>query len=468
MEHLPVWLSLRDRDTLIVGGGAHAATKARLLARTGARITLVARSLAAETAALAAADTFRHRSRAFEPGDVLGQAAVFAATGVESVDREVSEAARAAGVPVNAVDRPALSTFLMPAIVDRSPVVVGISTGGAVPALAAAVRARIEQALPTGLGRLARFAESFRPAVKAKVPAGPARLRFWHRVLDGPIAEAVLAGDEDGARDDMMRFLNSRDAAAAGEGTVYLVGAGPGSADLLTLRAVRLIQRAEVLVYDRLVGPDILEFARRDAERVFAGKESSRHELSQDAINTILLARARAGLRVVRLKGGDPFIFGRGGEEAEFLRHAGIAVEVVPGVTAAVACAAVAGVPLTHRDHAIAVTLVAGHTQDGTVEPDWASLAATRHTLAVYMGVANAGNIAARLIAHGMDGATPVAVIENGTLPSQRVFSATLAELGLLVARNGIGSPALILIGEVTREAAAGVARAALVRAEAG
>ena len=402
MEHLPIWIALRGRSVLVVGGGPAAASKAQLAARAGAHVTVVAPSVGPAVADLLAAPGFTHHPRRFDPADVVGSAVVFSASGDIETDRAVAEAARVHGVPVNAVDQPGLSTFLMPAIIDRDPVVVGISTGGAAPALAVRIRGAIEAVLPTRIGALARFAESFRTAVKGRVPAGTARLRFWNRVLAGAIGEAVLAGNDAVARERMLHLLNGPEADVPATGIVYLVGAGPGDPELLTLRALRLIQEADVLAYDRLVGPAVLEYGRRDAERIDVGKAANAPATAQDDICDLLVERARSGLRVVRLKGGDPFVFGRGGEEAEALHRAGVPVEVVPGVTAALGCAAAAGVPLTHREHASAVTFVTGHVRAGGEEPDWRALAAARHTLVVYMGLGAAGYIAGRLAAHGL------------------------------------------------------------------
>ncbi len=451
MQYFPAFLDLKDRPCLVVGGGAPAARKARLLMRAGARLTVVARRASPEIEDLDAAGALRLVRRGFVAGDASGRAAVVSATGLGDVDARVSEAARAAGVPVNVVDRPELSSFVVPAIVERDPVVIGISSGGTSPVLARRLRARIEALLPARLGRLARFAESFRAAVRATVPDPAQRQRFWTGVFDGPVAEDVLAGREAAAREAMLGLVNRPDTTRAPEGLVHIVGAGPGDPDLLTVKALRLMERADVAVYDRLVTPEILSRLRRDAERIYVGKAKGAHALSQDRINALLLDQARAGKRVLRLKGGDPFVFGRGGEELEYLRRHGVHVEVVPGVTAATACAAALGVPLSHRDHASAVTFVTGHGRDGEPELDWAALASARQTLAVYMGVETAGRTAARLIAQGLAPGTPAAVIENGTLANQKAVVGTLCDLEALVRDNGITGPALILIGEVVR-----------------
>ena len=455
MRYFPAFLDLKDRPCLVVGGGAPAARKARLLVKAGARVTVVAPRVGPEAEDLAAQGALRLVRREFVAGDVGGRAAVVSATGLGEVDARVAEAARAAGVPVNVVDRPGLSSFVVPAIVERGPVVIGISSGGTSPVLARRLRARIEALLPARLGRLAHFAESFRASVRAVIPDPVQRHRFWARVFDGAVAEDVLAGREAAARERMLGLVNRPGAAGAPEGVVHIVGAGPGDPDLLTLKALRLMERAEVVVYDRLVAPEILNYLRRDAERIYVGKAKGVQAKTQDQINALLCAQARAGRRVLRLKGGDPFVFGRGGEELEYLRRHGVRVEVVPGVTAATACAAALGVPLTHRDHASAVTLVTGHGRDGEPELDWAALAGPRQTLAIYMGVGAAGRIAARLIAQGLAPGTPVAVIENGTMADQKTAAGALRDLEALVRDNGITGPALIIIGEVARRAQA-------------
>ncbi len=453
MKYFPAFLDLSGRPALVVGGGELAARKVRLLLKAGARVTVVAPHIGAELAQLAAEGTLRIIQRGFVAGDVRGKALVHGATGRAPVDERVAEAARAAGVPVNVVDRPDLSSFIMPAIVERDPVVIGISTDGAAPLLARRIRVAIEALLPARLGRLARFAESFRGSLRATMPEARDRRRFWERFFDGPVAGAILAGDERGAREQMLSLVNRPQAAATAQGMVHIVGAGPGDPDLLTLRALHLMQQADIVVYDKLVGRAILDYVRRDAERIYVGKSKGNHARSQDEINALLVEQARAGKRVLRLKGGDPFIFGRGGEERAHLRRAGVRVEVVPGITAATGCAAATGIPLTHRDHAPAVTFVAGHGRNGEPDLDWAALARARHTLVIYMGVSSAGRTAARLIEHGMAPDTPAAIVNNGTLDSQQMAIGPLARLGALVAEHGIEGPAIIVVGEVVRAA---------------
>lgn len=450
MRYFPAFFDLNGRRVLIVGGGESAARKLRLLCKAKAWVTVVAPEAAPEIADLAEAGEIAWIARAFEAGDVLGQDLVVGATGLSPVDEDVAKAARTAGRPVNVVDRPDLSSFITPAIVDRDPIVIGISSGGSAPVLARRIRARIESLLPAGIGRLADFAESFRGAVAATVaPAG--RKRFWERFFDGPVAEAVLKGDERGARERMLALVNSPAAREREAGIVHIVGAGPGDPDLLTFRAMRLIQDADVIFYDKLVGPEIVDYARRDAERVYVGKTKGNHSKSQDDINALMAEAAAAGRRVVRLKGGDPFVFGRGGEEADYLRGLGHAVEVVPGITAATGCAAAADIPLTFRGVAQAVTFVTGHAADGEPDLDWAALSDPRQTLVIYMGVSTAGTIAARLIEHGVEPARPVAVIENGTRADQKVVKGSLGALEALVQRNAIAGPAVIVVGDVVK-----------------
>ena len=472
MKYYPAFMNLSGRPALLVGGGEAAARKLRLLFKAGAKVTVVAPRSNHEVLEHGRAGRVALRRRRFRPADVEGQALVIAATGLPAVDAEVAGAAEAAGLPVNVVDRPDLSTFITPAIVDRDPVVIGISTGGTAPVLARRIRATIETLLPSRIGRLAHFAETFRSAVAAVVPDGRSRRVFWDAFFDGPIARAVLAGNERAARELTLSLVNRRGRREAPLGSVAIVGAGPGDPDLLTLRALTALQSADVVVYDRLIGPEILDRARRDAERVFVGKAKGNHAAGQDEINTILWERARAGQRVVRLKGGDPFVFGRGGEEVEYLRRHDIQVELVPRITAATACAASAGIPLTHRGLAQAVTLVTGHgATDDSGEPDvdWAALAGSHHTLALYMGLSTAGRVAERLMAAGRAAATPVAVVAKATLPDQRIEIGRLDALESLVRERAIEGPALILIGEVVALAdAAALVESLPLRAAAG
>jgi len=456
MNYLPIFLNLRRKPVVVVGGGESALRKVRLLRTAGAAVTVVAPQLCPGLAELVERGETAWRARGFVGGDLARCAAVIGASGRPEVDARVAEAAQARNLPVNVVDRPELCSFIVPAIVDRDPLIVAVSSGGAAPVLTRRVRARIEALLPARLGRLARFAESFRTSLRASLPEAAARLRFWERFFDGPVAAAVLAGRESEARERMLAAVNRPEGAAGdGAGRVAIVGAGPGDPDLLTLRALRLLQESDVLVHDRLVAPEILDYARRDAVRIYVGKAKGSHARSQADINALLVREARAGKRVVRLKGGDPFVFGRGGEELDYVASRGVPVEVVPGITAATGCAAASGIPLTHRAHAAAVTFVTGHGRNGEPDVDWAALAQTRQTLVVYMGVSAAGRIATRLIDNGLPPATPVAVVENGTRADQRTVQGSLRDLEAVIDEHGIVGPAVIIIGEVVRAAAA-------------
>lgn len=448
MRYLPLFTDLRGRVVIVAGGGEAAARKLRLLLRADAKPIVFAATANEEIGELERSGHVRREPRDCEADDVAGAALVVIADADSGSAERTAKAARAAGIPVNVVDRPDLSTVVMPGIVDRDPVLIAIGSSGASPVLVRALRERIEAMLPSRLGHLARFARRFRSAVAGARPDGRRRRQFWETFFDGPVARLVLEGQEGRATRAMLRLVNGAHAAPQ-EGSVALVGVGPGDPDLLTLRALRVMQAADVVVYDRLVGDGILDCVRRDAARIYVGKARGDHAMTQDAINELLVAHARAGRTVVRLKGGDPFIFGRGGEEMVYLRAAGISVEIVPGITAATGCAAAAGLPLTHRDYASGVTFLTGHMREGAPDVDWAGLATSRQTLVIYMGVSTAGAIAERLIAHGMAPATPAAVIENGTRPEQVVACGTVAALAETVARHGIGGPALIVIGDV-------------------
>ncbi|ACI99564.1 siroheme synthase CysG [Rhodospirillum centenum] len=447
LKTFPISVALVDRTVLLAGGGETMLRKARLLAPFGARLRLVHPDPATGLADLAA----EVRRRPFVPADLDGAVLAFADGDDPQTAAAVVDAARARGVPVNVPDRPALSGFIMPAIIDRDPITVAISSGGAAPVLVRRLRARLEAALEPNLGALARFLDRFRPAVKATRTDETARRRFWEAVVDGPAAARLLAGDEDGAHAALLRALDDPGHGQEASGRVALVGAGPGDPDLLTLRALRVLQDADVVVHDRLVDDRILDYVRRDARRIFVGKSKADHTLPQDRINALLVAEARAGHRVVRLKGGDPFVFGRGGEEVEALRAAGIPVEVVPGITAALGCGAAATIPVTHRGAAQGVTIVTGHGKDGEPDLDWEALARLKHTLVIYMGLSAAGRIADRLTAAGLPAATPAALIEKGTRPDQVLAVGTLGGLPALAAAHRMAGPALIVVGEVVR-----------------
>lgn len=452
-SHLPLFVDLHARPCLVVGGGEVAARKVDALLTVGARVRVVAPALGAALQAQVAADAVEHLARGFEPDDVDGMLLIVCATDDRTVNRQVAQAAEAAGRLVNVVDDTELSAALFPSIVRRGALTVAVSTGGAAPVLARLVRSRIDALLSHSLGDLTALAARWRGRVQSRLATLGARRRLWERVLDtgSPVLDALDAGDAAGAETAMRAALDAAaDAQSRAMGHVSLVGAGPGDPALLTLRAVRVLQAADIILHDRLVHPDILALARRDAQCEDVGKHTGAdHTAAQAAINTRLVELARAGLRVVRLKGGDPFIFGRGAEELEALRAHGIAFDIVPGITAALGCAAYAGIPLTKRAIAQQVTLVTAHCAKSIDRLDWPLLAQARHTVVFYMGVGHAALIERRLLEGGRAGDTPVALIERGTTATQRVTHTTLVALAATVEGAAVQAPALIVVGEV-------------------
>ncbi len=448
MEALPINLCVKNQPIAIAGGGTMAARRAELALKAGARVMLFAPDITAE---FPEDDRLVHLPRDAEVDDLRGCRLAFGAADDDATNEAFHRAAKAAGVLVNVADRPDLCDFIMPAILDRSPLVISISSAGASPILARVLKARLETYFPASFGRLAKFAGALRGEVMRRLSRLADRRRFFETLIDGPIADLVLAGREDEAR---KRF--EKELAAAAEkadappmGEVYLVGAGPGDPDLMTFRAMRLIQRADVVLYDRLIGQGLLNLVRRDAERIYVGKLPKEHTLQQEEISALLVRLAKQGKRVLRLKGGDPFIFGRGGEEIERLAEEGIPFQVVPGVTAAASCAAYAGIPLTHRDHAQACVFVTGHGKDGKVDLNWEALVQPRQTVAVYMGLLQLPVLVANFIAHGASPDLPAAVVENGTRRSQKVVVGTLATLEDKVRDAKLKGPAIIIIGTV-------------------
>lgn len=450
MELLPIFLDIRDKPCLVVGGGEVAGRKAGLLLRAGARIRVIAPGLGPTLRSLKRQQAIDHEAREYRKED-LGQATlVVAATDDTELNRRISREAQQSGTPVNVVDQPELSSFIMPSIIDRSPVIAAVSTGGASPVLARLIRARLESLIPAGYGRLAELASRYRERVKQRFSNATARRRFWEDVLQGGVAERVFSGHLEEADRLMEQALaEKRPSGEAGE--VYLIGGGPGDPDLLTFRALRLMQRADVVVYDRLVAEPILDLVRRDAERIYAGKENSHHTLSQGEINRLLVKLARQGKRVVRLKGGDPFIFGRGGEEIDTLAEQGIPFQVVPGITAASGCASYAGIPITHRDYAHAAVFVTGHLKEDTLDLNWDMLAQPNQTVVFYMGLHGLPLICRKLVEHGVPPETPAALVQQGTTPQQRVFTGTVTTLPEIATREKPRPPTLIMVGEVVR-----------------
>ena len=449
MNFLPIFLDLKKRSCAVIGGGEVASRKVSLLLEAGAQVTVYAPS-ASETIGRWVADgRVRHVAQEFRPEMLEDCALVIAATDDRTVNRQVSEAARARNIPVNVVDQPDLCTFIMPSIIDRSPVIVAVSTGGASPVLARLIRARLETMIPAGYGHLAKLVARFRDAVKLRFTHSPRRRQFWEEVLQGPIADMVYAGQDAAAEKALQQRIDAVDGSQAPVGEVYLVGGGPGDPDLLTFRALQLMQQADVVVYDRLVSQAVLNLVRRDAERIYAGKERDNHALPQEDINQLLVRLAKEGKRVVRLKGGDPFIFGRGGEEIDTLAAEGVPFQVVPGITAAAGCAAYAGIPLTHRDYAQSVVFVTGHLQDGTVNLNWKALAQPHQTVVFYMGLHGVETICRELVQHGMPPTTLAALVQQGTTPNQRVLTGDLQTLASIVDKAKVKPPTLIIVGDV-------------------
>ena len=447
MKLYPLFADLSRRAVLVVGGGAVAERKVAALLGAQAQVTVNAPTLTPQLQRWAAAGRIAHRRDAFREAWLERVWLVVAATSDAELNRLIATVAGLRRIFVNVVDDAALSSFHVPAVVDRAPLTIAISSGGEAPMLARLLRERLEALLDHSLGALATLAARLRRHIRLRHPDLAARRRFYESLFAGPVAALLRQGRPDEARQVAERTLAAAPAASAG--SVVLVGAGPGDPGLLTLRALRALNEADVILHDRLVSVEVLELARRDAERIEVGKQSGHHHTTQDGIHALLLQHARAGRRVVRLKGGDPFVFGRGGEELEFLRAHGIPYEVVPGITAAVACAAYAGVPLTHRDRAQSVRFVTAHCQSSRDTLDWAALAQERQTLAVYMGVAELGVLQAQLIGHGRAPSTPFALVENGTRAEQRVITGALANLAERATFHAVRSPALLILGEV-------------------
>ncbi len=424
MDFFPVFLDLRGRHALVVGAGEAATRKADALRGAGANV---------------------RATPGFDPADLDGAAIAIGADAPDETLQALYDSAKTRGIPVNIVDRPALCTFITPSIVDRAPLQIAVSSGGTAPVLARLIRARIEALIPPATGRLAALAERYKELIRARLPDTALRRRVLERALGGRVADLVLAGADEAAERELLREIEDGPDPA---GIVYLVGAGPGSADLLTLRAQRLLGEADVIVHDRLVTTEVLDMARRDADRILVGKARSNHTMKQEDINALLVRLGQAGRKVVRLKGGDPFIFGRGGEEAEALDAAGVACEVVPGITAALACAAGARIPLTHRDATQTVTFATGHQRTETLDLDF-HLLARSGTLAIYMGLHTLPALRDGLLAAGLDPATPAALIERGGRPEQRTLRGTLDELVAQAPGWHTGGPTLAIVGRV-------------------
>ena len=451
MDYFPIFMRLEGRSCLVVGGGGVALRKVSLLRKAHARVTVVAPELCPQLESLAKQGAIEHVAREFQDDDVLDRVLVIAATDDQAVNQRVSGLCMARSIPVNVVDQPDLCGFITPSMVDRSPLQVAISTGGSSPVLARLFRSRIESFIPAAYGGLAALVEGYRLQAKERIPDPELRRRFWERLLEGPVTELFLSGREDAAREALEQALEQGLDRRDTGGEVFLVGAGPGDPDLLTFRALRLMQLADVVVHDNLVSPAILELVRRDAEMIYAGKKRNQHTLPQEQINQLLVRLAKEGKRVLRLKGGDPFIFGRGGEEIDTLMQEGIPFQVVPGITAAAGCAAFAGIPLTHRDYSQALVFATGHLRDGTIDLNWNMLAQPRQTVVFYMGLVGLPIICRELTAHGLPGSTPAALVEQGTTQNQRVLVGTLETLPDIVREHDVQPPTLVIVGEVVR-----------------
>ncbi len=448
MDYLPLFLNIHNQSCLVVGGGDIASRKAALLLEANANITVVAPELCADLKAAQERGDIEYIEDSFSEEQLAGRKLAIAATNDREVNAQVSAAAQALNIPVNVVDSPELCSFIMPSIIDRSPVQIAVSTGGVSPVLARLIRATIEAAIPSSYGKLARLAAEFRDQVKQRFASVNDRRVFWENTLAGPVSELALAGNLDEARDQMQTILDEKSGQQV-PGEVYLVGAGPGDPDLLTFKALRLMQQADVIVYDRLVSKGIMDLCRRDADRVYVGKERNNHAVPQEGINQMLVRLAQEGKRVCRLKGGDPFIFGRGGEEIDTLADNNVNFQVVPGITAASGCASYAGIPLTHRDYAQTCLFATGNLKDGTVNLNWNALVQPNQTVVIYMGLVGVKIICEQMIKHGRAADTPAALIQRGTTPDQKVCTGTLETLPMIVKKAQAKPPTLIIIGEV-------------------
>ena len=449
MNYLPIFIDIKQQPCLVVGGGDIAYRKINLLLKADAAVTCVSKECCDGIVQLVQSNKITHIEKAFEVTDINSQVLIVSATDDSTLNAHVSELAKSANIPVNVVDSPALCSFVMPSIVDRSPIVIAISSAGKAPVLARLIRAKLESTIPHAYGKLAELAGNFRDQVKAKFNNIEDRRYFWEKTFSGIVAEKVFSGKVDEAKADLQAQLDGSSDSEVGE--VYLVGGGPGDPDLLTFKALRLMQQADVILYDRLVSKEVMELVRRDAELIYVGKERDNHTVAQGDINQLLVDLAKQGRRVCRLKGGDPFIFGRGGEEIETLAENGIPFQVVPGITAASGCSTYSGIPLTHRDYSQSCRFVTGHLKDGSMNLPWDELAVEQQTIVFYMALVGSKHLSEQLIAHGMRGDMPVALVEKGTTPDQKVYTTTLAGLPDLVENETIHAPTLIIVGEVVK-----------------
>lgn len=450
MDQYPAFINLRQRNTVVIGGGTIAERKIQTLLDAGSHVLVVSPEITASIQQWANDKTITLQKREYQKGDLDNVLLAVVATSNNVLNAEIAKQANTQNTLVNVVDNPTLCSYIMPSIVDRSPVTIAVSTGGASPVLARQLRMKLETLIPSSCGDLASITEEFREKVKERFATVEERKQFWESALRGSFSELVYAGRLEDSRALLSQLIEQGDATAE-VGEVYLVGAGPGDPDLLTFRALRLMQQADVMVFDRLVSKTILDMANRNAERIYVGKEKDNHAVPQNKINDLLVTLAQQGKRVLRLKGGDPFIFGRGGEEIETLAEKNIPFQVVPAVTAAAGCASYAGIPLTHRDYAQSVSFATGHLKDGSINLNWPQLVQPNHTLVFYMGLTGINVISEQLQVHGMAGDMPAALIEQGTTSNQRVHIGTVANLPELVKTSGVRAPTLTIIGNVVK-----------------
>lgn len=466
MNTFPLFFKLEDRKVLIVGGGDVALRKADLLSRAGAAITILAPSISVELQALLNDSKHQLIYENYDKTYMSGARVIIAATDDEMLNHQIHADATELNIPVNVVDTPHLCDFIFPAIVDRNPIVIGISSNGKAPVLARLLRARLETLIPQGYGKLAKLAGDFRSEVKTKIPTLTGRRQFWEKAFEGSVSQLMFAGNEDEAAAQLQADLDKTASAISEKsavndkstepqtlpnnvGEVYIVGAGPGDPELLTFKALRLMQQADIVYYDALVSPQVLDLCRRDADKVFVGKKRSNHAVAQLGINELLVNSAKEGRRVVRLKGGDPFIFGRGGEEIESLRAHSIPYQVVPGITAANAAASYAGIPLTHRDHSQSVRFVTGFLKAGAPNSNFKNFLNTNETVVFYMGLHSLARLTEGLINAGRSSDTPIAIVSNASMPNQQVLTGTLADIVELQEKNQLPTPALLIMGDV-------------------
>jgi len=473
MNTFPLFFKLEGRKVLIVGGGEVALRKADLLSRAGACITILAPDISHELQALLTDDKHQFIYENYNKRYMLGARVIIAATDDETLNHEIHADATELNIPVNVVDTPPLCDFIFPAIIDRNPIVIGISSNGKAPVLARLLRARLETLIPQGYGKLAKLAGDFRSEVKAKIPTLTGRRQFWERAFEGQVSQLMFAGNETEATAQLQADLDSTAAAihdkthsdtpvnttptlsddsdnkAPPVGEVYIVGAGPGDPELLTFKALRLMQQADIVYYDALVSPQVLDLCRRDSDKVFVGKKRSNHTVAQLGINELLVNSAKEGRRVVRLKGGDPFIFGRGGEEIESLRSNNVPYQVVPGITAANAAASYAGIPLTHRDHSQSVRFVTGFLKAGAPNSNFKNFLNTDETIVFYMGLHSLARLTEGLVDAGRSADTPIAIVSNASMPNQQVLTGTLATIVAKQEDAQLLTPALLIMGDV-------------------